>query len=46
MNVQKGDQIEQSLITNFSNLTLLLELLNIEGVETQNAEVTKMSIVQ
>ena len=43
LNVQKGDQIEQSLITNFSNLTLLLELLNMEGDETQNAEGIKMS---
>ena len=43
LNVQKGDQIEQSLITNFSNLSLLLELLNMEGDETPKAEGTKIS---
>ena len=42
-NVQKGDEIEQSLLSNFSNLTLLLEMLNLEGDDVQKAEGTKMS---
>ena len=43
INVQKGEKIEDSLVTNFSNLTLLLELLNMEGDETDRAEGVKLS---
>ena len=34
-NVQKGDKIE-ILLTNFSNLTLLLEMFNLEGIGGRN----------
>ena len=43
INVQKGEQIEESQVTNFSNLTMLLQLLNMEGDETQKAEGVKLS---
>ena len=43
INVQKVEQIEESLVTNFSNLKMLLELLNMEGDETQKAEGAQLS---
>ena len=36
--VKKGEEIEKSLISNFSNLTLLLELLNMDGEEMRSRE--------
>ena len=36
--VRKGEELEESLISNLSNLTLLLELLNREGDEQQKTE--------
>ena len=36
--VRKGEELEESLISNLSNLTLLLELLNLEGDEQQKTE--------
>ena len=41
LNVQKGERIEESLVTNFSTLTMLLELLNIKGDEKEKAEGVK-----
>ena len=36
--VRKGEELEESLINNLSNLTLLLELLNLEADEEQRTE--------
>ena len=36
--VRKGEELEESLINNLSNLTLLLELLNLEGDEEQKTK--------
>ena len=35
--VRKGEQLEEKLISNLSNLTLLLELLNLDGDEVEKA---------
>ena len=46
INVQKKEQIEESLVTNFSNLTMLLELLNMEGDNTQGVKLSnKVTVV-
>ena len=36
--VRKGEELEESLINNLSNLTLLLELLDLEADEEQRTE--------
>ena len=43
INVKKGEGIEESLISNFSNLKLLLELLNMEGDEEQRTEGVRLA---
>ena len=40
--VRKGEQLEEKLIYNLSNLSLLLELLNLDGDEVQKAEGVKL----
>ena len=40
--VRKGEQLEEKLINNLSNLPLLLELLNLDGDEVEKAEGVKL----
>ena len=40
--VRKGEQLEEKPIYNLSNLSLLLELLNLDGDEVQKAEGVKL----
>ena len=42
-NMQKAEQIENSLISNLSNLTSLLEMLNLEGEESQRKKGVELS---
>ena len=42
-NVNKAEELEQSLLQNFSNLTSLLELLNMEADETQRKKGAELS---
>ena len=42
-NVNKADQLEQSLLSKLSNLTSLLEMLNMEGDEEQRKRGTDLS---
>ena len=42
-NVNKADQLEQSLLTKLSNLTSLLEMLNMEGDEEQRKKGAELS---
>ena len=42
--VRKGEELEESLINNLSNLTLLLELLNLDGDEQHKAEGVRLGI--
>ena len=43
INLKKGEELEESLISTFSNLTLLLEHLNMEGDEEQRAEEVRLA---
>ena len=42
-NVQKAEQLEHSLISKLSNLTSLLEMLNLEGDENQRKKGAELS---